>query len=348
MPAPRVFLTGATGFIGQRLVQALRQRGCPVIGLVRRPETAEARALAAGGMTLASGDVTDRESLRLPMQAADVVVHAAGVYELGVVGIERERMTAVNVRGTEHVLSMAHELGCSRVLQVSSVLALGDTGASTRDEAYARQAPPGSHYEWTQAEAYRIALDWRRRGLPVMLACPNAVVGANDHSVFGYLFRLYLNGLMPPLLSGLNHVISPVWVDDLAHGLAAAALDGQPADTWLFCGERQRYREMFALWARHAGGAQPVRDLPPPLAKLLFGVTAPLLRALGLPAFVSLDTLRASTINLDYISVHAQRALGWRVTPAARVWEAIGAEESGLLSARGGQGLAQRLRPMSA
>ena len=346
MSAPRVFLTGATGFIGQRLVQALQQRGCAVMALVRQPHTPEARALTAAGVVLAPGDVTDRASLRLPMAWAEVVIHAAGVYELGAVGTERERVTAVNVRGTDHVLSLAHELGRQRVLQLSSALALGDTAGRVRDEHYARQSAPRSHYEWSQAEAYRLALGWRERGLPVMLACPNVVVGANDHASLGYLLRLYLNGWMPALAPGLSHRIAPVWVDDLAHGLAEAALAGTPGDSWLFCGEPLRYRDVFAHWSRLPGGSRRLRELPLPLALLLLGPTGPLLRALGLPAFIGTEALRTTGIDLDYSASHARRSLRWQVTPSERVWEAIGREEARLQQARRGQPLLSRLRPL--
>jgi len=243
---------------------------------------------------------------------------------------------------------MAHELGCRRVLHVSGTLALGDSGRITRDESYTRQSQPRNHHEWSKAEAHRIALSWRARGLPVMLACPNSVIGANDHSTIGYLFRLYLNKLLPPLASGLDHITSQVWVDDLAHGLASAALYGEPGDSWLFCGERLRYRDIYALWARHPGGARQVWQLPAPLAMALLGPTGLLLRALGLPAFASAEALRAGAIDLDYSARHARQSLAWEVTPAERVWETIGAEEASLQSARRGQGLIQRLRPMAA
>jgi len=67
------FVTGATGFIGGRLVRELRRVGHQVTALVRDPERAS--ALASLGVTLARGDVTDRASLRAPMQGADGLFH---------------------------------------------------------------------------------------------------------------------------------------------------------------------------------------------------------------------------------------------------------------------------------
>lgn len=60
----RYFVTGATGFIGGRLAQRLRDRGHDVVALVRNP--ARATALSDLGIILAEGDITDRASLQAP------------------------------------------------------------------------------------------------------------------------------------------------------------------------------------------------------------------------------------------------------------------------------------------
>jgi hypothetical protein len=52
--------------------------------------------------------------------------------------------------------------------------------------------------ERSKAEAHQVALRWRAQGLPLAIAMPNGVVGANDHS-FGYLLRLTLLGAMLPV-----------------------------------------------------------------------------------------------------------------------------------------------------
>ncbi len=80
----QVFLTGGTGFIGQSLTQALLRRSWNVNALVRKPGSMPAQALSKMGAQLTAGDVTERESMRAAMNGAQVVIHNAGVYELGV------------------------------------------------------------------------------------------------------------------------------------------------------------------------------------------------------------------------------------------------------------------------
>ncbi len=138
----KVFLTGGTGFIGQPLTRRLLARGWEVIALVRKPDSAQARALSKLGAHCVAGDITDRESMRAGMTGADLVVHNAGWYELGLTADAQRRMRAINVDGTEAVLGLAQELGIQRVVYVSSVVALGDTGRQQRDETFVSQSHP--------------------------------------------------------------------------------------------------------------------------------------------------------------------------------------------------------------
>src|SRR5215212_9673290 len=123
----KVFLTGGTGFIGQPLTKALLARGWDVIALVRKPDSPEAWALTRMGAQCVAGDVTDRESIRVDMAGVNVVIHNAGWFEVGIPNRARARMHAINVNGTENVLSLALELGIPRTVYISTVAYYGDT-----------------------------------------------------------------------------------------------------------------------------------------------------------------------------------------------------------------------------
>jgi dihydroflavonol-4-reductase len=347
-PPQRVFVTGATGFVGRRLVHELVREGHSVRALVRRPDAPAARRLQAQGVRLVTGDVTDRESMREAMHSADLVVHAAGVMEFGVATADRARMTAVNVQGTDNVLGLALELQCPRVLQVSCALAFGDSGPQPRDERHRRgEQPFASHFEWTQSEALALGRAYARRGLPLVIACPNGVVGANGHSVFGHLLRLHLNHLMPPVAPCPDTVLPLVHVDDLAQGLLACAQRGRVGQAYFLSGERTTLREIFSLWADEVPGGARVRMwVPQWTGWMMLAPVGPLLRALGLQAFLSGETARQAGRHLDFSSAKARRELDWRPTPARAMWHHVGEEEMRLSTRRRGATLVQRLRPL--
>lgn len=339
-----VFLTGATGFIGQQLVRVLRQRDWTVDTLVRDPESASARWLSAQGCCLVHGDVTRAGGLREAMTGADVVIHNAGVYELGAGAGERARMQQVNVEGTDHVLGAALAARVPRTVHVSTVWALGDSGPGSADESQRHDGHFLTVYERSKAEAHQRALQWRARGLPLVIAMPNAVVGANDHSPFGYFLRLYLMGCLPPIAWGRGMVCSMVDVRALAEGIALAAERAPVGEDYLFCGPPQSIGEMFGHWERHPGGLRKRVWLPRWFMRSQFLFVAPLLRALGLPAFLSPDAVDVTRAHLNYSSAKAHRDLGWRHPDAVSMWDLIVQVERRWLESR--HGLRHRLRHM--
>lgn len=324
----RVFLTGATGFIGQALTGALRQRGWQVTALVRKPESAEAKAVAALGATLAPGDITDVESMRGPMAGADIVIHNAAWYELGIGGKEADRqMQAVNVDGARNTLALARELGVPRIVYVSSIVALGVTGDDMFDERSTRKVAPLNPYERTKAEAHQIALDLIAQGAPVMIAMPGAVVGPGDHANLGILQRLYVRGLAPPLVIGGDHYRSYVYVDDVAEGIALIAELGRIGEDYLLSGENLTYREIAELWATSPGGMKPLMAMPKFVAPLSGAFFETAQRWLRLPNLLSVDAAHAAYSHYRYSDAKARRELGWQRGDIRQQWLETLAEE---------------------
>jgi dihydroflavonol-4-reductase len=344
--AVRLFLTGGTGFIGQALVRATRGRGWDIHALVRDPLGAPARWMTAQGCTLVTGDVTRKDGLAQAMAGADVVLHNAGVYELGASPRERRRMQLVNVHGTDHVLGAALQAGIARTVYVSTVWGLGASGyppapAWPKDEAQRHDGHYLTSYERSKAGAHQLALAWRAKGLPLVIAMPNAVVGANDHAVFGYFLRLYLLGALPPASFGGDSVMSMVHVRALAEGLCLAAEKARIGEDYLFCGEPISIRALFEHWGRYQGGMVRRVWLPRWLMRWQMALLEPLQRALGLPAFLSRDTVDSSKAHLNYSAAKARRDLEWRHPGIEDMWELIVREERDLMAQR--HGFIQRL-----
>lgn len=340
-----VFLTGATGFIGQPLTRALLARGWNVTALVRSPEGAPARRLAALGARIVPGDINDRESVRRGMEGANLVVHNAAWYEYGVGRRAAARMHKINAEGTDLVLGTALEMGRPRTVYVSSVMAYGDSGEDARDERFVRASPPKSPYEASKAEAHRVAEAHAAKGLPLIITCPGAVIGTNDHSLWGYFGRLYVNRLLPPMAWAADAVQSLVHVDDLAVGIALAAERGRTGETYILAAEGRRMRETLATWSELPGAHRVRFFVPSWLATAMFAPCAPLLRMMGLPAFLSAEAVRAGGMNFNYSAAKAVRELGWRYRDARAMWhDALGGEIA-LLPLRRHEGIVSRLRP---
>jgi dihydroflavonol-4-reductase len=342
----KIFLTGGTGFIGQPLTRSLIRRGWSVVALVRKPGSPQARALTEIGAQCVTGDVTDRESMRAGMTSTDVLIHNAAWYELGIPASTRKLMDAINIAGTDNVLSLALELGIPSTVYVSSTLYYGDTGPEARDETYQRQMPYRFYYEKTKTEAHELAQQYQQRGLPLILICPAHVVGPNDHSVFGYFLRMYLNRLMVPFAFGPDMMNSAVYVNDVGEGIALAAEKGRLGETYILSGDPMSLREVLEIWMTNPGGLKVRFYIPRWLATLLFAPLEPLQRMVGLPAFISRETVSGNRVSLNFSSAKAQRELGWTYRPAQEMWLDIVDQELKLLTNRKKRDLVSRLKPV--
>jgi dihydroflavonol-4-reductase len=311
----KVFLTGGTGFIGAPLTRELLRRGWTVTVLSR-----SGRSPAPGAQGV-QGDLADLAGLRAAMTGADLVIHNAGWYELGLPAAKRLRMRAVNVDGTRNVLALARELKTPRVVYTSTTTALGDTGGQVVDESFQRQALASSYYEETKAEAHVLALQAQAEGLPLIIACPAQVIGPGDHSAFGWFARLYVRGLLPPIIWAPEGAFTFGHVDDVAEGLALAAEKGRAGQTYYLAGrEPTTLRKLMPVWKAAVGGLPPFIWLPRPLAAAQGALAEPVLRLLGLPAFISREVVRASFVSFQYSSARAERDLGWQPRTAGQTW----------------------------
>lgn len=340
-----IFITGATGFIGQPLTRQLLSHGWQVKALVRNPQSKQALELAAMGATLVQGDILDRESMRAYMTGAEVVVHNAGMYEIGLDADGNKRMYDINVHGTENVLGLAHELGIPRAVYVSSVVCWGESTPEPCDETYRLSTRYTSKYDETKIKAHHVALQYSAKGLPTVIVCPNQVIGPNDHSAFGYFLRMYLNNIMPPTAWDPEAIQSFVHVDDLVEGIVLATSRGRAGEVYFLCGEPMTRRALLNFWNKFPGGAKFRVYLPNALAMVMFSPMKYLLHRLGLPGFISRESVTGS-VHRNFSGEKARRELGWKTRTAEEAWTQIIREEMKLVNARKDEGWVERLKPL--
>ncbi len=261
----RVFVTGATGFIGGHVVRKLRQRGDEVVALVR--DSGKATALADEGCELVSGGLTDSAAIRDGMGGCDAVIHMAAIYEVGIPKGQRTAMYEANVLGTENVLRAALDAKVPRVVYVSTVAAFGNTEGKVVDESYQHQGNYTSYYDETKHRAHQIA---RRlideEGLPCVIVQPGGVYGPGDHSQIGNMIDQFMKGRLP-LIPFPELGFNLVYVDDVAAGILLALDKGRVGEQYVLGGQIATMREAVETLAKVTGRKAPKRALPTAMLK---------------------------------------------------------------------------------
>jgi nucleoside-diphosphate-sugar epimerase len=244
-----VALTGASGYTGGRLLQALWDRGDEVAVLVR-PKSLST-TLAERASTIVEGDLSDAAALDRLIAGRDAVLHVAAVYRTA--GHPDDYYREVNVRGTERLLEAAARHGVRRFVHTSTVGVHGHVEHPPADET----APlaPGDIYQATKAEAETLALQYHRaRGVPVAVVRPGAIYGPGETRLLK-LFRSIARGRYAIVGSGRTFY-HPVFIDDLVAGFLLA-LDRPEAagEAFLICGPSYVSQDdLAALVAKHTGG----------------------------------------------------------------------------------------------
>ncbi|HWN42827.1 MAG TPA: NAD-dependent epimerase/dehydratase family protein, partial [Thermoanaerobaculia bacterium] len=211
----KVLVTGASGFIGGRLVERLVRQGADVRVLVRNP--ASAARLARFPVTFHLGDVTNTTDLDKAVQGCDLIFHCA----YGTTGSQKRRAW-VNRVGTERTLEAAHRAGVKRAVYLSTLMVYGQTADGDLDETAPRRRF-GNAYSDSKLDAEGIALQYSRSGrVPVTILQPTAVYGPYGGVWTVQQLAELKTGRMI-LVNGGDGLANAVYVDDLVSAMLLAA-----------------------------------------------------------------------------------------------------------------------------
>lgn len=307
----KYFITGATGFIGGALARELAKRGHEVAALVRTP--AKAQDLTALGVNVYQGDITERESLRLPMKGVDGVFHVAAWYKIG--AKDKSAAERINVGGTRNVLETMRDLSIPKGVYTSTVAIFSDTAGAVPDERYIFNGQHISEYDRTKAAAhYTVALPMMQAGLPLVIVQPGLVYGPGDPSAFGTALRQYLRGQLP--LVPTKTAFTWAHVDDIVEGHILAMEKGTPGETYIIAGDVHPMVDALHLAEHMTGIPAPRLHAPPAMMRTMAGIMGVVGRVVPLPETYSGEALRVSA-GVTYLgsNAKAKRELGYNPRP---------------------------------
>jgi nucleoside-diphosphate-sugar epimerase len=313
----RIFLTGATGYLGRALALRLRTEGHSVAALVRpKPGTHPRRQarldeLVALGVALHAGDLTDRVSMREGMSGADWVIHAAAELDLAA---DAERMAAANVQGSENVASLAWKLGVPHLLALSSIARFGgspDDGSPATEES-PPYLPYATRYDSTKAAGEAAIAGWAKRGLAVHTVYPSLVYGPPGKRSGANALLAQLDRGAFPALVGADRRSSWIFLDDLIEGIVRVMARGPAGRGYLLAGDVTTTRELARKVEALGGARAPRFELPIPAMRALLAAAAPFYRLRGRRLPIPPAQLASLDRHWAFDDSRARRELDWR------------------------------------
>ena len=308
----KYFVTGATGFIGGEIVKQLVGRGHKVVALVRSPE--RAAMLKALGVEMHAGDITDRETLKVPMTGVDGVFHVAAWYK---VGVKDPLADQINVDGTRNVLKTMRTLDIPRGVYTSTVAVFSDTKGVVPDETYRYEGNHLSEYDRTKWIAhYRVAAPKMEEGLPLSIVMPGLVYGPGDTSGMHTALVDLLRGRLP--FTPATTAFCWGHIEDTARGHILAMEKGKPGETYIIAGPRHTFEDAFDLAASIAKVRAPMVHPGPHAMRAMAAGMAMAGRFVKLPPALTPEALRVLAGTTYFGSNEkAVRELGFAARPLA-------------------------------
>jgi dihydroflavonol-4-reductase len=309
----KIFLTGATGFVGHHVARAAAAEGAELRLLTRKSSNLANLEGIRGDVVV--GDLLAPETLKSAISGCEAVMHVAADYRLWIPN--PDEMYKANVDGTRELLRIAREAGVKRVVYTSSVATMHfrtdgivineDTPVSIKDMV--------GHYKRSKFLAEQEAIKAAEGGQQVMILNPTTPIGPYDSkpTPTGRIFVDFLKGKFPAYMdTGLNLVD----VAEVARTHVAALTVGKPGRRYILGGENLTLKQILDKMSAITG-------IPSPRTKIPFAVAATYAffeelitgKIRGMEPRATLEEVRMGRKKMFASSARAQQELDFRIVP---------------------------------
>jgi dihydroflavonol-4-reductase len=309
----RVFITGATGFVGGHVALAYASEGATLRLLTRR--TSRLEALSGIDADMVVGDLREPEKLRSALVDCDALIHVAADYRLWV--RDPAQMYAANVDGTRELLKIAREAGVQRVVYTSSVATMGfkTDGSIVNEDTSVSLADMIGAYKRSKFLGEQEAIRAVKSGQHVMILNPTTPIGPGDAkpTPTGRIIVDFLNKKFPAYVdTGLNLVD----VAEVARMHVVALEKGTPGERYILGGENLTLKQILDRMSSITGLPSPTMKVPHAVAMAFAffeeNITG---RLRGKEPRATVEAVRMGKKTMFASSAKAERELGFKVIP---------------------------------
>lgn len=322
MSATPILITGATGYIGSRLVLDLIARFSNEVQCqVAVRASSDASFLKGLPVELVHADMHDAIAVGEAVRGMAVVFHCAGM--IGFTNNFRNRLHDTNVLGTRHVVNACIEHGVKRMVMTSSIAAVGSgtvdgiVTESTEESAFTELQRHNVYME----SKHLAELECRRgvaEGLDVVMVNPGVVIGRSPEpgmpdSSSNEVMRLIYEGREPFCPEGSTGFVD---VRDVSDALIATWQKGKTGDRYIIVGESLPFRELFKRIAALPGSRTGKPVMVGGLVGILAGAAGEAWSILsGQSSFVSIESIRQASRPACFSNRRSIEELGMSYHP---------------------------------
>jgi farnesol dehydrogenase len=312
----KIFITGFTGYIGQKLALRLAADGHIIHALVRDEQKGKS-LLGQPNILLFPGDILDPNSLLTAMAGCEQVYHLAAL--ASVWHKDPKSFHLINVIGLQNVLDACLQLGIINVLFTSTAGVVGDSVDGKPVCELTNPAPKlETLYEQSKVEAEQLLKAYIPKGIRGIIVNPSRVYGPGlltESNGFTRLMKMYINGHWKIKPCNGKSIGNYVYIDDTINGLLAAMEKAKPGERYLLGGVNATYNEFFSLVDELTGVKRKMYNVPLPVMLFLSRVQLIMARLFGKQPMITPPFVRKYNKHWIVSSQKAQKEIGYTITP---------------------------------
>lgn len=249
----RYFVTGATGFIGKKLIWKLISQNRYVHILVR--STSNVSDLKHRNITVFEGDITDKESVERAMQGCTYVIHLAAYAKIW--PGNKDIFERVNFNGTIHVVETAIACKVEKIILVSTAGVFGPSVKNKSiNEDSIREMQYFNYYEETKDLTDKYVFRHYASKINLSIVCPTRVYGPgllNDSNSVTRLIKTFYKRKNIFLPGNGKDIGNYVYIDNVVDGILLALESPIKSERFILGGENTSFDEIFDLLEEHTG-----------------------------------------------------------------------------------------------
>ncbi len=309
-----IFLTGATGYIGNNLAKKLADEGHTIHALCRNVKT---DVLDHPNIKIFNGDITDIPSIQNAMQCCEQVYHLAAFARVW--SKDPSIYYRLNVEGTRNVFDVARNLNIQKIVFTSTGGVLGPSGDHPVKESDERIGKPFTEYEESKTQAEELCREYcNKYNMHIVIVNPPRVYGPGiitESNAVTRLVNLYMKGKWKIMPGDGKRTGSYVYIDDVVNGHILAMQKGRAGERYSLGGVNASYIEFFDLLAKLIGKKISLIKLPVWAMMVAGNVLELYTKLTGKPPLLTPPWIRKYYYDWNVSSEKAIQELGYSFTP---------------------------------
>jgi len=310
----KIYITGATGFIGSNLTKRLIEEGNTVHALIRNPE--KSKKINFENVFFENGDLLNTNSLYQGMKGCEEVYHLAAFARPW--AKQQDTYYKINVQGTLNVLLAAIKAGIRKVVITSTAGVLGPSEKDLVTENSESNSLPFTEYEKTKILMEEKVWQLPKKQTQVVIVLPSRLYGPGELTVSNSvtkLIKLYSKGLWRLIPGNGQSIGNYVFINNVLDGLILAMKKGRSGERYIIGGQNLTYNEFFETLGKVLGKNRFMIKIPLKIIMFISRIQLHLAELTGKPPVITPVWVKKYYHSWAISSSKAKNELGYQITP---------------------------------